>query len=209
MNHLGHLLVSNDNEAWIGGALAADEFRGAPPASYSDDAVRAVSLHRHLDAFTDSHPVTGETRAIFAEYRHYSRVLVDVFYDHILALEFERYSAEPLPEFARRMYAGLETARSWLPAALSARIPMMIADDFLVRYRTRQQVIRTLGYLSSRFSRRIDLVPSVTTFEAERETIAAHARRFYPEMIQQAQREKERLKIGVEAGKPGGPATSS
>jgi len=193
MNHLAHLLVSNESEAWIGGALAADEIRGVPPSSYSHDAIRAVFLHRHLDAFTDSHPVGRQTRAIFSEYRHYARVLVDVFYDHILALEFENYCDEPLPKFATRMYSGLDAARTWLPAALARRVPMMIADDFLVRCQTPEHVIRTLRFLSSRFTRKVDLVPSFEIFTSNRETIADHARRFLPEMIEEAARKKREL----------------
>lgn len=190
MNHLAHLLVSNDNSDWIGGALAADELRGQPPASYSADAVRAVLLHRSLDAYTDSHPVTRETRAMFPQYRHYARVLVDVFYDHVLALDFQRYSPEPLPLFSQRMYKGLDEARQWLPPALARRLPRMIEDDFLQRYRTPEHIVRTLSYLSSRFSRPIDLTPAMDLYRANTNEIHAQAHAFLPQMIHQASRRK-------------------
>ena len=193
MNHLAHLLVSNDSDDWIGGALAADEIRGTPPVHYSDDAVRAVLLHRHLDAYTDSHPVNRKTRQIFREHRHYARVLVDVFYDHVLALNFETYGGMSLEEFAPRVYDGLARSRSWLPRALAQRLPRMIDDDFLVRYKTPDHITRTLRFLSSRFSRAVDLTTAMETFATNLPAISANAHAFLPAMIREAESHKKGL----------------
>jgi acyl carrier protein phosphodiesterase len=193
LNHLAHFLVSNGSAGWTGGAIAADEIRGPAPAGWPADAKRAVTLHRHLDAFTDAHPIVRKTRGHFPSYRHYARVLADVYYDHVLALHFERFSSEPLERFTQRVYGELQASRGWLPEPLNASIPRMIADDFLVRYRTREHVVRTLARLSSRFRRRVDLTSSFTIYEAARTAIDEEALQFLVEMIIEAQRYRQAL----------------
>lgn len=180
--------MSNGDGDWTGGAIAADEVRGTTPASWPENAKRAVALHRHLDAFTDTHLTARVTRRHFPEFRHYARVLVDVYYDHALARHFNRFSPEPLEVFAQRIYGELDTARDWLPEPLRTSVPRMIADDFLVRYRTTEHVRRTLAHLSKRFRREVDLTASLAIQEDLQEEIDDEALRFLPEMVDEARR---------------------
>ena len=53
---------------------------------------KGIKLHRKIDLFTDSHPISRELRAmLFDQYRHRSRVILDLFYDHFLAADFHDF----------------------------------------------------------------------------------------------------------------------
>jgi acyl carrier protein phosphodiesterase len=56
-------------------------------------------LHRAIDTFTDAHPVFRESTKVTFRYHHYAGVIVDVFYDHFLAKNWNNYSDENLEEF--------------------------------------------------------------------------------------------------------------
>lgn len=52
---------------------------------------------------TDRHPVVQAARAGFEPgARRYAGILLDILYDHCLALDWARYSDEPLAAFAQR-----------------------------------------------------------------------------------------------------------
>ena len=60
-----------------------------------------ILLHRHIDTYTDSHPIVRlSTKRLHEKYGHYSGVIVDILYDHFLAKNWENYSdIDPLTFF--------------------------------------------------------------------------------------------------------------
>ena len=70
-----------------------------------------MRLHRLIDSFTDSHPIVrGSVARISEKYHWFSGIIIDIYYDHILAREWLRYSLETLDNFAARMYGGARAA---------------------------------------------------------------------------------------------------
>ena len=54
---------------------------------FDSDIKKGIQLHREIDQFTDSHPIVRESKLrLRADFRHYSPVIVDVFYDHNVKL---------------------------------------------------------------------------------------------------------------------------
>src|SRR6185437_5386675 len=118
------------------GNLLADLVKGRDRAAMSAGFHDGVRHHQAIDAFTDSHPTVHRSRArVGGGYGHASGILIDIFYDHFLALDWGRYSPEPLDEFTSRLYRDIRAGTTHFPPEVQAALERMIAEDRLGSYR--------------------------------------------------------------------------
>ena len=76
MNYLGHLVLSGCDEKILLGNFLGDHISNKMLHLYDSSVQKGINLHREIDTFTDSHPISRELRAIiFDKYRHRSRVI--------------------------------------------------------------------------------------------------------------------------------------
>src|SRR5258708_9145485 len=93
-------------------------------ATYGDGIAKGIELHRAIDEFTDHHPVVKLSKnRLRPKYRHYSGVIVDIFYDHFLAANWNTYSEEPLDRYAARVYQIVLEHKTILPERLHQILP--------------------------------------------------------------------------------------
>lgn len=155
MNWLAHAFLSKPEVEFRLGNLLADLVRGPDRATMPAGFQEGMRLHQAIDAFTDSHPVVHRSRArIGGGYRHVTGILVDVFYDHFLALDWGRYSPEPLEAFTARLYAEVRAHPVPLPAEAQAAIDRMVCEDRLGSYRAIGGIEATLRRVSARLAAR-------------------------------------------------------
>lgn len=153
MNYLAHaLLAASPAELRLGG-LIGDFVKGPLDAAAHAGlpaAVRAgVALHRRIDSFADAHPAFRRSRArVGALRRRYAGVMVDVFYDHLLAVHWARFCEQPLSAFAADCYAVLEGHHPVLPERLQQIRARMRDEDWLTGYRQMINVHRALDGMS-------------------------------------------------------------
>lgn len=148
MNFLAHLHLAERAALPLAGAILGDYFRGALPASLPSALARSVQLHRRIDATTDRHPVVAAARAGFPQgARRYAGILLDILFDHALALDWARYSAEPLERFAPRAAVEVATEPQWFELAGGTVPPPESFGRLLLSYRSaegiEQAVLRT------------------------------------------------------------------
>jgi len=154
VNYLFHLYLSDDTPAELVGSLLGDFVKGRIDATYAPDITRGIVLHRRVDSFAHDHPAVRRSRLrIDGSFGHCRGVLVDVFYDHFLARSWERHHPVPLPVFARRVYAALESHRPLLPPPMQQMVTRMTAHDWLTSYREEEVIARVLERLSLRLRR--------------------------------------------------------
>ena len=142
MNHLAHFYlavkcVSPHNEELIVGNFIADFIKNKDLKDFSPEVVSGVMFHRQIDNFTDNHPVVKmSTKRLHPFHHKYSPVIVDVFYDFLLAKNWDRYSGNQfsLEEFTRYVYNILERNMAVMPTSLKERLPHMISNDWLMGY---------------------------------------------------------------------------
>jgi len=102
MNFLAHLYLSCDNEDLMIGNFIADFIRNKEVKDYSPEIQKGIFLHRQIDTYTDLHPMVKKgTHRLQKYHRKYSPVIVDVFYDYLLANNWERYSGKAWMIFAK------------------------------------------------------------------------------------------------------------
>ncbi|MBY0524681.1 MAG: ACP phosphodiesterase [Gemmataceae bacterium] len=164
MNWLAHVFLSEPDLDFRLGNLLADIVKGRDRHGMSDAFLRGTRCHQVIDAFTDFHPVVHRSRARVRDaHGRFAGILVDVFYDHFLARDWDRYTSEPLHVFTSRFYASIQAQPVALPGEARMAVERMIADDRLGSYRQIEGIEASLLRISVRLSARLG-----QTFEVER-----------------------------------------
>lgn len=137
MNHLAHTLLSGSDDGLRLGGLMGDFVRGRIDPELPIGVQRGIALHRAIDTFTDSHATIRAARALFEPpYRRYAGILIDIWFDHLLARDFGRWSEIPLQRFSDDVVLLLIKHDDLLPDSLrrfrsylrSSRLPAAYAD---------------------------------------------------------------------------------
>lgn len=151
MNFLAHIYLSGNNEGITIGNFMADGIKGKKYKTFPKDIQIGILLHRHIDTFTDAHPIVRQsTKRLHKNYSHYSGVIVDILYDHFLAKNWHLYSDVPLNIFVDQFYESLKTNFETLPIRVQKMMPYMIADNWLLNYANIEGIQRVLNGMNRR-----------------------------------------------------------
>ena len=164
MNHLAHFVLSGGDADLAIGNFVADFITNRQLPDFSAGVQRGIWLHREIDAFTDAHPVVKQSTKRLHPFHHkYSPVIVDVYYDYLLAKNcdkffelkiknealnnafnsenavfgankfFQKDPSVSLPIFVKNVYNLLNLRILELPKHLQSFLPRMISEDFLMQ----------------------------------------------------------------------------
>ncbi|MDF3937032.1 ACP phosphodiesterase [Pseudomonas citronellolis] len=182
MNYLAHLHLGGSLPAQLLGSLYGDFVKGPLDGRWPADIEAAIRLHRRIDAFTDGHPQVLAAKARFpAARRRLAGVMLDVFFDHCLARDWDTFSNEPLSAFTHRVY-GVLNATPQLPERLARIAPRMAAQDWLGSYREFEVLRDVLAGMSRRLSRPGLLDGAWEELEALYLPLSDDFRAFYPQL---------------------------
>ena len=135
MNFLAHLYLSGNNTNILIGNFIADGIRGNQFTHLHPEIQQGIVLHRHIDTYTDTHPIVRKSKRRLRErYGHYDGVIIDLFYDHFLAKNWNQYSAIPLDVYVKSVYKLLQEQVEILPTKTQQFLPHLIAYDWLYNY---------------------------------------------------------------------------
>lgn len=116
MNFLAHLHLSGKDEGLLVGNFIADHIKGTGYLKFPVAIQKGILMHRAIDSFTDNHPVfKSSTERIRKSFGKYAPVVTDIYYDHILALNWHDYHESTLLEFANSTYCSLNKNHEYLP----------------------------------------------------------------------------------------------
>ena len=134
MNFLAHIYLSGDNEDILVGNFIGDFVKGNAVDSYPEDIRKGIWLHRSIDSFTDSHSIVRESKKrLWEKFRHYSAVLVDIFYDHFLAKNWKDYSSTGLKEFTSNFYDIMQRHSETVPETVNQILIPMKEKNWLYK----------------------------------------------------------------------------
>jgi acyl carrier protein phosphodiesterase len=187
MNWLAHVFLSESNVEFRLGNLLADVVRGSEREAMSPAFRDGARRHHAIDKFTDAHEVVRRSRGrVGKEHRRFSGVLVDVFYDYILATHWDSYSSQPLDAFTSGFYADVQARRLPLPEQVQAMLDRIVRNDLLGSYRKPAGVERSLRRISimlaSRWQREFDLERSVPNLIEHEADYARDFAEFFPQL---------------------------
>jgi acyl carrier protein phosphodiesterase len=154
MNYLAHIYLARHSDEAMVGAMLGDFVKANGTDLYAPEIAREIILHRHIDSYTDSHPVVQSAKEMFGEgRRRYAGIVLDVFYDHVLSQDWERYCDIPRTELISRFYQALAAHEAILPERLRQIAPRLIQQDWLGAYGELEGVELAVNRLSTRLSR--------------------------------------------------------
>ena len=119
MNYLAHIYLSGTHTELRFGNFIADAVPGKQYEGYAKGIQDGILLHRAIDTFTDQHPIFRKhSKLLFPDFGHYSRVIVDMFYDHFLASLWNNYHPQTLEMFSADFIMKLNNKRNFYPIKL-------------------------------------------------------------------------------------------
>ena len=155
MNFLAHLCLANGNSGLMMGGLIGDFVRGwRAVRAYPEPIRQGIVLHRYIDKMTDRSPVVKHLRPQFSrEFRRYAGIVIDLAFDHELAVNWWRYMPGSVERFDVKVRDLLSANAEWVPDKLTRF--MSYADQYglFSAYRQEAVVLQALAGIGTRLSR--------------------------------------------------------
>ena len=153
MNFLGHFYLSQHDPDLLTGNFIADFVKGKKYMDYPYIISKGIMMHRQIDYFTDRHHLVRQGRKrLFGKYRHYSGVIIDMYYDHFLANLWKDYSENSLAEFSYQVYETIENNFHVLPEKSQLLFPYMKNRNWLLTYASTEGIGLALSGMSKRIN---------------------------------------------------------
>ena len=184
MNFLAHLVLSPKETDIISGNIAADFLRGPDRKFVSKGVQRGISMHQFVDQFTDTHVLVKTSKdRVRNHFRLLSGVLIDVFYDHFLAKDFELIANISLEEFCEYINATLEKNTSELPPRLQQFVPVMIRENILLSYRKLTGIQTALTRINIRMTKKFSVRLAMAILNDMYDFLENDFRQYFPCLI--------------------------
>lgn len=157
MNYLAHALLAGPQATDRVGGVIGDFVKGLlpPGPAWLPPALQeGVVLPRRIDSFADTDPAFRRSRArMSTERRRVAGVLVDMFYDHFLAVHWPQFHPQPLHEFTAQTYREIQahlthTRLATPPDDILAVLGRMATHDWLSSYRDANNIALALDRMS-------------------------------------------------------------
>ncbi|OHD79764.1 MAG: hypothetical protein A3J97_05090 [Spirochaetes bacterium RIFOXYC1_FULL_54_7] len=195
MNLLAHALLAcstltdTDGQECTG-ALMADYFTGQDLLAYPSGIQTGIRQHRDIDEFTDHHVVFKEYRRAIAAAgapRLTSGILADIFWDHVLASEWDSWGkplcGQDLESFCAAVYVRLGQTKAFHSPGFTKAYPWIVGMSWLSSYARRDGIQRTLMGLAGRMSGGWVLRGSIRIMDELDSPMRQGFSAFWPELV--------------------------
>lgn len=143
---------------------------------------RGIVLHRRIDSFTgQNRHFLRSKRRLDASFGHYRGVLVDIFYDHFLAVHWDEFAAVPLQPFLSGVRRIVREYEEILPERLSRIVPVIFAE-LLPSYLEVKGIDLALQRMSHRIARPNRLGEGGVELRRNYDGLCEDFREFLPEL---------------------------
>ena len=184
MNVLAHIYLSGDSEKIIIGNYIGDYVKGRDYLKYPEQIRKGIILHRHIDAFTDRHPVVHRSKIMFTrKYHKYAGVITDIIYDHFLTHEWDFFSRRPLESVTYNFYRALVNNYDLLPESVRKMMPFFIINNWIESYQTLKGIRQVLIALSRRSTLPNETRYAIRTVKKNYSSLQEDFMEFFPELI--------------------------
>jgi acyl carrier protein phosphodiesterase len=166
------------------GNFIADAVRGKQILQFSVGIQKGILLHREIDAFTDSHAIVSISKnRLRPAYGKYAPVIADMYYDHFLAANFNKFSEIPLRTFTKEIYTILQQHWEILPERVKYFLPHMMQHNWLLSYAEIRGINQALTGLSRRTTFTSGMETAAKELENNYAFYAHDFQLFFPELI--------------------------
>jgi acyl carrier protein phosphodiesterase len=155
MNYLAHLCLANGDSDLMLGGMFGDFVRGRRALRNFPDPIRqGIVLHRFIDRRTDQSAVVKKLRPQFPrEFRRYAGIIIDLAFDHELAVNWWRYMPGSLERFDIEVRDLLRDNQQWVPEGLTGFMRYADRHGLFTNYREKDVTLYALAGLGTRLTR--------------------------------------------------------
>jgi acyl carrier protein phosphodiesterase len=155
MNFLAHLCLANGDSGLMLGGLFADFVRGRRALrTYPEPVRQGIVLHRYIDKSTDRSDEVKHLRSQFPrEFRRYAGIIIDLAFDHELAINWWRYMPGSLERFDVEVRDLLRDNPDLVPEKLSRFMDYADRHGLFTAYREKDATLFALAGLGKRLTR--------------------------------------------------------
>lgn len=169
MNYLAHAYLSKDDEGLLIGNFIADHLRGNKFDHLNEGIIKGIQMHRQIDTFTDNHDVFKKSKRVFYNgFEKYSGILVDIYFDHFLATNFNEYSNKPLELFSNHVYTIYQNNSHHLPDSSNQFLGYVLKNNIYHAYSKIEGIEKVLFHLSHRINHGKMLNESIRIFNEQK-----------------------------------------
>lgn len=153
MNFLGHLYFSNNDFELMYYNLFGDYVKGSDLSEFPPKVQYGLHLHRSIDDYIDHHPKVLELlHLLYGDLPKISGIAVDLFFDHLLASQWNKYHPTDLRTFVDDFYNFQPQHEAYFTDDFRFVLNKLKEQDWLYNYRTFEGLELTCKRLSKRIS---------------------------------------------------------
>ncbi|MGB0934029.1 MAG: ACP phosphodiesterase [Lishizhenia sp.] len=153
MNFLGHLYFSADKHDLMTANIFGDFVRGKDLSRFPKTIQEGIILHRKIDNYIDTHEeVLNLMRSLYDELPKVSGIAVDLFFDHLLAKNWEHFHNQPLANYLAEYYTTFDTLPEDYPLEFLIMLGRMRSKNWLWHYRTKAGLEKACNGVGSRIA---------------------------------------------------------
>lgn len=183
MNFLAHLLLSGDDEKLMVGNFIGDFVKGSSLNEYEPEIQKGIRLHRSIDEYTDKHPEVLKSKLrLRKKFRHYSPVIVDIYYDHFIARDWHKFSRISLLDYTHRFYEMIKKYYHTIPDGVINMLKYMSAANWLYQYQYIEGIDKALSGMSRRTKFESKMDEAARVLEAYYDDFEQEFNDFFPEL---------------------------
>jgi acyl carrier protein phosphodiesterase len=187
MNYLAHAFLSFHHPGILVGNMISDFVKGKKQFDYPPGIRYGIYLHREIDSFTDTHPVTKKAKQLFQPaVGAYAGAFMDIVYDHFLATDPSEFTENGLREFAATVYRRLTDHQHLLPEKFAGMLPYMRSQNWLFHYRSTGGIEKSFGGLVRRAAYLEDPAPAFAVFMNHYDELKEAYTQFFPDLKKMA-----------------------
>lgn len=166
MNFLGHLYFSNDDLPLMQANLFGDFVKGKDLSKYPVKIQEGISLHRKIDNYIDHHPsVISLLHILYESLPKVASIAVDLYFDHLLAKNWNQFHPQELQNFIHFFYASIDTSTEFYTPEYQLMLFKMKEKNWLFHYQFIEGLEKSCCSVSKRISFENKLIDGVMVFE--------------------------------------------
>lgn len=183
MNFLAHIYLSGNDQEVAFGNFIGDFVKGKYEEEFPEKIAKGISLHRKIDEFTDKHEIFKKSKSLLRPiYGHYPPVIMDIFYDHILAKNWHKYHDQTLQEFTSQFYQTCEHFKDLLPSKSVRLVEYMTKENWLYNYGNLEGIQKTFDGMARRSSFKSNMERATEDLRTNFSQLESDFDRFFPQV---------------------------
>lgn len=187
MNYLAHIylsdLVSSDNDFLVGNFIA-DSVKGRQINKYSKNIQEGIIMHRAIDQYTDnSEEVKNCKLKLRPDFKKFSSVVVDLYFDHFLSKNWDMYSDTNISDFVNEKLLIISEYNDIIPKKSAMMLNYLIRYKRLVTYSKFEGLDASLTDMAIRIKYRSNMENATEFLKANYIFFETEFFKFFPELI--------------------------